>query len=98
MNEYKPETIDEAIKDLEIFFLADLYTKFKPEEKVGNEIWKREDYFKNFDEFQKYLQDHFGILKKQIKELLEEASHKRRFAEDDRLAEKSLAGDFDKKK
>ena len=57
MKVHKPKTIQDAIKDLHIFFLGDLYTKFSPEEKVGNEIWIRDDYFRNFDEFAKYLED-----------------------------------------
>ena len=69
MKVHKPKTIQDAIKDLHIFFLGDLYTKFSPEEKVGNEIWIRDDYFRNFDEFEKYLEDNFKILQDQVKEL-----------------------------
>ena len=69
MEIHKPKTIQEAIEDLEIFFLADLYSKFKPKEKIENEVWVREDIFKNRKDFILYIEGHFSILKKEIKEL-----------------------------
>ena len=69
MSVYEPKTIQEAIKDLKIFFLADLYTKFNSEIQVGNEKWLRDDVFKTFDEFQEYIEGHFKVLEEQVKEL-----------------------------
>jgi len=69
MKVYKPKTIKEAVGDLQEFFECDLYSKFRPEEKINNEVWVREDVFPNKKEFYKYLKDHFDILQKQIKEI-----------------------------
>ncbi len=66
---HKPKTIQEAVKDLKIFFLVDLYTKFNPEETVDNEVWIRDDPFRNFNDFQEYIEEHFKTLQDQIKEL-----------------------------
>lgn len=71
---YKPKTIKEAIDNLQGFLEADLYSKFKPIEKLPTgknkkmEKWIRKDFFKNEKEFIQYLEDHFNILRKQIKE------------------------------
>ncbi len=66
---HKPKSIQEAVKDLKVFFLVDLYTKFNPEEEVGNETWVRDDPFKDFNDFQEYMEENFKILEDQIKEL-----------------------------
>ena len=69
MKLHKPKTIKEAVKDLQQFLECDLYSKFRPEEKINGEVWVRDDVFPNKKEFYKYLDDHFGILQKQITKL-----------------------------
>lgn len=69
MKIHKPKTIKEAVGDLQQFFECDLYSKFRPEEELNGEVWVRDDVFPNRKEFMKYLNDHFNILQKQIKEL-----------------------------
>jgi hypothetical protein len=66
---FKPETIEEAIYDLQQFLECDLYSKFRPIEKIKGEEWQRKDYFKNEGEFIKYLGMHFKLLEDQIKKL-----------------------------
>ena len=69
MEIHKPKTVEEAINTLQQFFECDLYSKFRPKEKIKGEVWTREDVIKNRKEFYKYLQGHFDILKEQIKEI-----------------------------
>lgn len=69
MKLHKPKTIKEAVGDLQEFFECDLYSKFRPEEKINGKIWVRDDVFPSKKEFIEYLEDHFNILLKQIKEL-----------------------------
>jgi hypothetical protein len=69
MKIYHPKTIKEAIKDLQTFLECDLYTKFRPEVKIGKERMCREDFFKSEKEFEEYLTAHFDILKKEINKL-----------------------------
>lgn len=59
--------IIKEIDELQTFLEVDLYTKFNPKIKIKGKNWYRQDYFKNEKEFQKYLNDHFNILKKNIK-------------------------------
>jgi len=68
--EIKPETIEEAIDEIELFFICDLYSKFRPETKIKGEKWVRDDYFKNEKEFEKYLNTHFNLLREQIKSIV----------------------------
>ena len=68
-NIHKLKTIEEAIQTLQQFLECDLYSKFRPEEKINGEVWVRDDPFKNKLEFHKYIEEHFEILRKQIKEL-----------------------------
>ena len=75
MKTYKPKTIQEAINDLQQFFEADVYSKFRPVEKIKGEEWCREDYFKNEKDFYKYLEEHFNLLREQIKEIVYNASN-----------------------
>lgn len=70
MKKYKPKSINEAIDDLEIFLICDLYSKFRPKMKIKKDIFYRSDYFKNESEFEKYINIHFKILKKEVKALL----------------------------
>ena len=69
MKLYKPKTIKEAIKDLRQFLECDLYTKFRPIEKIKGKRWCRKDYFRNEGEFIKYIEEHFDLLLKQVKRL-----------------------------
>ena len=66
---YKPKSINEAIDLLHTFFSIDLYSKFRPEVKIGKEKWFRKDWFKTEEEFNEYLDAHFKILKKEIQGL-----------------------------
>jgi len=69
MKIHKPKTIDEAIDDLQQFLECDLYSKFKPIKMFNGEEWCREDSFKNENDFHKYLEVHFELLRKQIKSI-----------------------------
>lgn len=72
MIKHKPKTISEAIDNLQDFLESDLYSKFRPEQKLPTgkkgklKSWYREDVFADEKEFIKYLQDHFNILKEEI--------------------------------
>ena len=68
---HKPKTVEEAINDLQTFLESDLYSKFRPEHKFPGEkeVWHRMDVFENEKEFLKYIEAHFEILRKQVKEL-----------------------------
>ena len=66
---YHPKTIMEAIEGLQEFLECDLYSKFRPEHKINKVKWYRQDVFKNEKEFLDYLEAHFKILKKEIKNL-----------------------------
>ena len=74
---YEPKTIGEAIEILEIFLEEDLYSKFRPDEKLLTgkngrlQTWTREDFFKNEDEFISYIRLHFKIFEEQIKKIKE---------------------------
>ena len=65
-------SIAEAIDSIEEFLECDLYSKFRPEEKIpigknGKvEKWYREDVFYNEGEFIEYIRCHFNILRKEI--------------------------------
>lgn len=59
----------EKIEELETFLECDLYSKFRPEEKINGWVWKRTDPFKSEEEFVDYLREHFRILEKEIKKL-----------------------------
>jgi len=54
---------------LQQFLEADLYSKFRPIERIKGEKWCRKDSFKNEKEFYEYIENHFELLRKQIKEL-----------------------------
>jgi len=74
MKIYKPKTIKEAIDNLQTFLESDLYTKFRPEVIIPTSNKKkvkmyRQDPFVDEKEFWNYLQGHFDILRKQIKNL-----------------------------
>jgi len=71
MKIHKPKSIQEAIDDLQQFLEADLYTKFRPEQEIVGETLYREDVFPNEEEFLKYINEHFNILKIQINKLKE---------------------------
>ena len=62
--------INKEINELQKFFDADLYSKFKPEMRLNGKIWIREDYIKNTEEFSKYLNIHFSILRRKISNIL----------------------------
>jgi len=55
MQIHNAESIKEAIADCQMFLESDLYTKFRPEQKIRGETWYRQDPFKNEKEFLKYL-------------------------------------------
>jgi len=71
------ESVNEAIDDLQTFLECDLYSKFRPENRIpltenGKKktvSFYREDFFVNEREFLKYLDIHFKLLKKEIKRL-----------------------------
>lgn len=64
-------TILGAIEGLQEFLEEDLYTKFRPEEKIDDAIWVRKDSFKGKNDFYEYIHRHFNLLKEQIKEITE---------------------------
>lgn len=76
MKTHKPESIKEAIHNLQMFLDCDLYTKLRPEERLPlgknrkMETWVRKDTLKDIKEFEKYLDDHFNIFRKQIIRLI----------------------------
>lgn len=76
MKVHKPESIKEAIRDLQMFLDCDLYTKLRPEERLPlgkkgkMETWVRKDTLKDMKDFEKYLEGHFSILRKQIIRLI----------------------------
>ena len=69
MKIHKPKSIQEAINDLQQFLEADLYSKFRPEQEIAGETLYRKDVFPNEEEFLKYINEHFNILRKQINKL-----------------------------
>ncbi len=69
MKTIKPKTIKEAIDNLQMFLECDLYSKFRPDTEIEGEIWSRDNPFKDEKEFSKYIDDHFNILRKEIKKL-----------------------------
>ncbi len=69
MGIYKPKTIEEAINQLQKFLMSDLYSKFIPKIKIDGETLYRDDYFKTKKDFYCYMDAHFRILKKHIKEI-----------------------------
>jgi len=66
---YHPQTIDEAINDLQTFFEADMYSLFRPEMIVCGKKMYRTDVLKNEKEFLIYLAGHFDILRKEIRRI-----------------------------
>lgn len=70
----KPKTIEEAIDDLQEFLECDLYTKFRPGKNIKGEMWYREDPFLNENEFHKYIDGHFDVLKEQVRNLSNKSS------------------------
>lgn len=76
MKTHKPKTTIEAINDLQQLLEADLYSKFKPIEMIKGEKWCREDYFKNENDFHKYIEEHFELLRKQICTIKSGTNHK----------------------
>ena len=71
MKIHKPKSIQEAINNLQQFLECDLYSKFRPEQEIAGETLYREDVFPNEEEFLKYINEHFNILKIQINKLKE---------------------------
>ena len=69
MKTYQPKTLKEAIDDFQTFLECDLYSKFRPETKINGKKFYRTDIFKNEREFVIYLEQHFNILRKQIRRL-----------------------------
>lgn len=69
MKIHKPKTIVEAINDLQQFLECDLYTLFRPKEIIKGKAWYRDKPFKNENDFHKYMEEHFELLRKQIEEL-----------------------------
>lgn len=57
-----------AIKEFQEFLEEDMYTMFRPEIRMKNEIWLRDSFFKNKEDFVKYLNEHFRIFEKEILE------------------------------
>ena len=78
MKTHKPKTIIEAIDNLKQFLEADLYSKFRPIEYIKGEEWKRKDSFKSEKDFYEYLEEHFELLIKQIKEISENITKKKK--------------------
>ena len=67
MNIKKPKTIEEAIDEFQEFLECDLFTKLKPEIDIDGTGFIREDSIENENEFLKYINEHFNILREQIK-------------------------------
>jgi len=65
-----PKTIEEAIQNLQQFLECDLYSKFRPKEEINGKMFVRVDPFKDENDFHKYIEGHFEILRKEIKEVL----------------------------
>ena len=74
MEIYKPKTIKEAIQIFQEFLECDLYSKFRPEDKIKGEIWIRDNPFKDEKDFHKYIEKHFDILLKEVEEFLTETN------------------------
>jgi predicted restriction endonuclease len=75
---YKPTSIDDAINELQEFLESDLWSKLNDEE-INGKCFTREDKFKNEGELWEYLDEHFNILREEIKRLkkkfVEEKKH-----------------------
>ena len=69
MKVHKPKTIQEALNTLQQFLECDLYSKFRPEKEIDGSVWVRDNQFKNENEFHKYIEEHFEILRNQIEEI-----------------------------
>lgn len=75
-------SIKEAVDSMHDFLECDLYTKFRPEQKIPSgkkgkiETWYRKDMFKNEKEFIEYLDAHFEILKKEIIRIIGKQKYK----------------------
>ena len=72
-NVYVPKTILEALRELEVFFDCDIYSKFRPMKKLKGEEWCRQDWFRNEIEFRKYLMNHFKTCEDQIKVIIKDS-------------------------
>ena len=68
MNTYEPTSIEEAINSLQEFLESDLWSKFRDEE-INGKCFTREDKFKNEGELWEYLDEHFNILRGEVKKL-----------------------------
>jgi hypothetical protein len=64
------KSIKESLNDLYTFLESDLYTKFRPEHKIGKESWIREDSFINEMDFIEYLNAHFMVLENDLIRLI----------------------------
>jgi len=71
MKTSQPKTIQEAINNIETFFMVDMWTKFYPIIKIKGTKgkWCREDYFKSKKDLDNYLRENFDILRKEIKRI-----------------------------
>jgi hypothetical protein len=67
-NVYEPTSIDDAINKLQEFFESDLWSKFRDDYFLG-EYFTREDKFKSEKELWDYLDEHFNILREEVKKL-----------------------------
>lgn len=70
MTTYEPTSIEDAINRLQEFLESDLWSKFH-DAKIKGEVWVREDKFKEEKDLWEYLDEHFNILIKEIRELKE---------------------------
>jgi len=61
--------IDKAIDELEEFFLCDMPSMVFPMDRKLNRTFFRTDFFETPKHVEKYIEDHFKILRKQIKEI-----------------------------
>jgi hypothetical protein len=77
MKTYNSKSIEGAIDSLQIFFESDMWSKFNPKviipgmkngKKVNCAFYRR-DVFKNEKDFLQYLEEHFKILRKEIRRL-----------------------------
>ena len=80
---HKPKTIKEAIDNCQQFLECDLYARFRPEQcfpTKKKEMWYRDsnDVFKNERDFEKYLKVHFKILKKEINDVINDITKKKK--------------------
>lgn len=72
---YEPVSIEDAINCLQTFLESDLWSNFK-DDKINGKVYFRKDKFKSEKELWDYLDGHFDILRKEVKNLLDKEIYK----------------------